>query len=71
MIRPTFSNSASVQSDHRFYHELAGLSTDTKPETDDIATGSLFHEVDTKKVYAYNEDGAAGEKWIEQLTLGG
>jgi len=70
-IRPVFSNSASVQSDHRFYHEFAGLSTDTKPETDDISTGSLFHEVDTKKVYAYDEDGDDGEKWIEQLTLGG
>ena len=70
-VRPIISNSASVLSDHAFYHEFAGLSTDTKPEAADISTGSLFHEVDTKKVFAYNEDGAAGEKWIEQLTLGG
>ena len=54
----------------KYYFEFAGLSTDTKPETDDIATGSLFHEVNTKKVYAYNEEGTAGSRWIEQMTLG-
>ena len=32
-----------------------------------ISTGSLFHEVDTTKIYAYNE--VSGE-WIEQMQLG-
>ena len=50
------------------YFEFAGLSTDTKP-THGIATGSLFHEIDTKKVYAYDEDGLSGSEWIEQMTL--
>ena len=50
------------------YFEFAGLSTDTKP-TDGVSTGSLFHEIDTKKVYAFNEAGAADAKWVEQMTL--
>ena len=50
------------------YCEFAGLSTDTKP-TEGVATGSLFHEIDTKKVYAFNEAGATDEKWVEQMTL--
>lgn len=53
------------------YMEYAGLSTDTKPTGSNIATGSLFHEVDTTKVYAYNESAATGEEWVEQITLGG
>lgn len=53
------------------YMEYAGLSTDTKPTGSNIATGSLFHEVDTTKVYAYNESAAAGSEWVEQITLGG
>ena len=36
------------------YVELAGVSTDTKPETD-ICTGSVMIEVDTGKVYLFNE----------------
>ena len=50
------------------YVEFAGLSTDTKPTDDFLATGSLFHEVDTTKVFSYDE---AGEEWVEQMTLGG
>lgn len=38
------------------YIEAAGLSTDTKP-TENIITGSLFLEVDTGKVYAFDEVG--------------
>ena len=52
------------------YIEASGLSTDEKPE-DGIATGSLFMEVDTKKIYAFDEDGADDEKWVEQCALGG
>lgn len=38
----------------KHYIEAAGLSTDTKP-TEDLVTGSLFLEVDTGTVYAYDE----------------
>lgn len=47
------------------YIEAACLSTDTKP-TDGVATGSILTEVDTGKVYMYDED---GEEWVEELTL--
>ena len=46
------------------YIEAAGPSSAEKP-TARIAEGSLFHETDTKKIYAYNEDNG----WIEQMTL--
>lgn len=38
----------------KHYIEAAGLSTDTKP-SEDLVTGSLFLEVDTGTVYAYDE----------------
>lgn len=47
------------------YAEYAGLSTDSKP-TEGVATGSIFVEVDTGKVYFYNSDGAA---WVEQFSF--
>ena len=49
------------------YYEFSGPSTAEKP-TEGVATGSLFHEVDTTKVYAYDE---STETWYEQTTLGG
>lgn len=49
------------------YYEFSGISTDDKPDMSHISTGSLFHEVDTTKIYAYNE--VSGE-WIEQMQLG-
>ena len=50
------------------YLELAGLSTDDKPVTG-LLNGSLFHELDTTKIYAYNEEGDTGEEWIMQVQL--
>lgn len=41
--------------------EAVSLSTDAKP-TDGIANGSLCLEMDTGKIYAFNEAGAA---WVE------
>lgn len=41
--------------------QLAGLSTDSKP-TDGIATGSSFLEVNTGKVFLYDETGST---WTE------
>lgn len=49
------------------YVEIACLSGDTKP-TAGIATGSLAHEVDTGKVYAFNE---TGTEWILQFSFQG
>lgn len=53
------------------YFEFAGSSAAEKPVNDRICSGSLFHEVDTKKIYAYNEDGDSGSEWVEQVQLGG
>ena len=64
MVRVT---NAGIKVNGVQYVEFAGLSTDTKP-TNGIATGSLFHEVDTTKVFAYDE---AGEEWVEQMEFGG
>lgn len=41
--------------------EATCLSTDTKP-TENVANGSLVLEMDTSKVYAFNEDGT---EWVE------
>ena len=53
------------------YFRWAGKSTDTKPVLSGMATGSLFHEVDTAKVYGYVEDASSGNEWVEQIALGG
>lgn len=43
-----------LQNDDVNYYEFAGLSTDTKPETN-VCTGSVFIEVDTGDVYLFDE----------------
>lgn len=50
------------------YYEYAGLSGDTKPEGENISTGSTFLEVDTGDVYAWDEDGS---EWNKIASLGG
>ena len=45
--------------------EWYGLSTDTKPEAG-IAMGSLAFEVNTGKIYAFNE---TAEEWVEEMSL--
>lgn len=57
--------------DSKEYFEFAGLSTDSKPTGDRYATGSLFLEVDTGDVYAFDEDGGTGEEWLKICELGG
>lgn len=42
--------------------ELKGLSTDEKP-IKDIPNGSSFYEMDTKKVFMFDEQNS---KWLEQ-----
>lgn len=49
------------------YREMTGLSTDTKP-TSGIINGSIFVEVDSGKVFFFNE---AGEAWVEQFSFQG
>ena len=47
------------------YFELSGLSSDAKPTTFEgaaVANVSIFLEMDTSKVYIYDE---AGETWRE------
>ena len=46
------------------YCEYAGVSTDNKPT--DCATGSIFVEVDTGKVYFFNANSAT---WVEQFSF--
>ena len=36
--------------------ELRGLSTDTKPINDQVGNGSIFFEMDTAKVFMFDED---------------
>lgn len=64
MIRVTY---AGLMTDGKQYLEFSGLSTDEKP-THDVLNGSLFHEVDTATIYAYDE---ATQTWYKQVELGG
>lgn len=47
------------------YYELAGTSSDSKP-TAGVATGSIFVEVNTGKVFFFNE---ASSSWVEQFSF--
>lgn len=58
-------------SEGKVYVEIAGLSTDTKPDMihgRDIVTGSLFLEVDTMTLFAYDE---VNQTWGNGASLGG
>ena len=52
----------------KYYYEFGGLSTDDKPVASNMVSGSLFHEVDTATIYAY--DRSTGS-WYKQIELGG
>ena len=54
--------------DGKNYIEVSCLSTDTKP-TKDVATGSICTEVNTGKVFFFNEAGANGSQWVEQFSF--
>ena len=47
------------------FRHYYGKSTDTKP-TESLLTGSTFYEIDTGKLYMFDEDGVAGSEWIDQ-----
>ena len=58
MIR---SKRVNAYSDNAVLSEYYGLSTDTKP-TENVATGSVFTEVDTGATFLYDEE---SEDWSE------
>lgn len=41
---------------------IYGLSTDTKP-TEKVENGTYFYEMDTKKVFMFDEE---NQQWLEQ-----
>ena len=43
-------------------YTIAGVSTDNKPTAEDVGNGSVFIEMDTSKVYFYDE---ADDAWYE------
>lgn len=51
----------------RMPYEFYGLSTDEKPighfEGVEVVNGSYFYEMDTKKIYMFDEE---NQTWIEQ-----
>lgn len=55
----------SPRFDGKAYQEGACLSTDTKP-TDGLANGSILVEVDSGKVFFFNE---AASEWVEQFSF--
>ena len=58
---------ASDMKGKRAPHEFFGLSKDAKPvgKVDGVrvVNGSVFVEIDTKKIYMFDEE---NQKWIEQ-----
>lgn len=54
-------NNVDAYNQERVLVEAACLSTDTKP-TDGIANGSIVIEMDTGKIFMFNESGSA---WVE------
>lgn len=67
MIREIEEKQLVFGDEPKVYYEFRGLHDDTKP-TEKVATGSLFLEVDTGDLYAYDE---VGETWNKIAALGG
>lgn len=61
MITPE-NDSRWVYNDHWTPRTFYGLSTDTKP-TEHIINGSVFIEMDTSKIYFFDEDGVEWKEW--------
>lgn len=47
----------------RYYFEGMCLSTDTKPTTEDVANGSILLEMDTSKIFMYDEAAKTWREW--------
>ena len=46
-----------------YINEYYGKSTDTKPVDDYVPNGSMFYEMNTKKVYCFDGE---SKTWLEQ-----
>lgn len=57
--------SSAYMGDGIAVREFAGLSTDDKP-TSGVGTGSIFWEVNTGKVFGFNEDAGS---WVEEFSF--
>lgn len=68
MVRELVSRGDKYDKTAPAYKEFAGLSTDGKPE-ERVMTGSLFLEVDTGDVYAFDETSTG--TWGKIAALGG
>lgn len=51
----------TVVDEYRMCKEIRGLSTDTKPL--DCGNGSIFFEMDTKKVYMFDAENSTWRLW--------
>lgn len=56
------NNKAIYVGDNKVLAEAAGLSTDAKPTTG-IANGSTFIEMDTSKLYFFDEASGTWKEW--------
>lgn len=68
MVRELVSRGDKYNTSEKCYKEYAGLSTDSKPK-ERVMTGSLFLEVDTGDVYAFDETSTG--TWGKIAALGG
>ena len=68
MVRELVSKGDKYDKTLPAYKEFAGLSTDSKPK-ERVLTGSLFLEVDTGDVYAFDETSTG--TWGKIAELGG
>ena len=62
MLRVLFEKTYGIG---KKYVEISCVSTDVKP-TEDILTGSILTEVDTGKVYFFDESLST---WVEQFSF--
>lgn len=56
-----------LSTDGKHYKQIAGTSTESKP-TENLCTGSMYLEVDTAKLYFFNE--ANSGSWGDGIQLG-
>ena len=68
MVRELVQEPKKSFDGEKSYSEFAGLSTDSKPTTG-IVTGSLFLEVNTGNIYAFDETSSG--TWTKICELGG
>ena len=64
-VREYDHNEDKYKKSGKAFRHFYGKSTDTKP-TDGLLTGSSFYEIDTGKMYMFDEEGATGSEWIDQ-----